>query len=709
VSSTNPLKIAILWHMHQPNYQEPGSNRLVMPWVRLHATKDYLDMPLAATHHEGVRTTFNLVPSLLDQLELYEAGGSDPHLELSQIAADQLTDSQKRAILSSFFDCNPDRMIEPFDQYRRLYHKAKTNLHDAVLPALFASAEMRDIQVWSNLAWVDPTFRNEEPVRALFAKGRGFTEEDKSNLLKWQLDLMGRIVPTYRRLLEEDRIDLSFTPYYHPILPLLCDTDSALEASPSMNLPGNRFRHPEDAEQQIGMSLDKYASLFGRKLKGMWPSEGSVSEEVVALAAKLGVEWMATDEEILFNSLKKSGISRSQRILHTVYEHGPGLKLFFRDHALSDRIGFIYSQWDADKAVSDFIKHLSNIRSLVSDQLERAVVPIILDGENAWEYFPDDGRDFLDLLYLNLSENPLFETVTMTEAASSIPATPLPSLFAGSWINHSFRIWIGHPEDNAAWDLLSTARNFLVHFQQEHPDFDQTQVEAAWRQIYIAEGSDWCWWYGDDHRGAHNAEFDQIFRRHLMAVYECLDSDIPAELFRPIHQGRATSGVSLPDGIITPELDGRVTHFYEWAGAGSYDCTKAGGSMHRVAHLVSRIMFGYDTDFVYIRLDFTDLAALRLIERLNYQVDMQVPEAVSAQFDLSDQSRPERRSPDQQYALGEILEIALSRDSLWPQGFGRLALAIRLLDGEKKIETWPEGDRLNIDVPQRNQELFWPT
>jgi len=561
VSTANPLKIAILWHMHQPNYQEPGANRLVMPWVRLHATKDYLDMPLAATRYEGVRTTFNLVPSLLDQLEMYQAGGTDPHLELTQIPADQLTDAQKSVILRTFFDANPDRMIHPVEHFRRLYQKAKGSLHEDILPALFTSAEMRDIQLWSNLAWVDPSFRNEEPVRGLYAKGKGFTEEDKAKLLQWQLDLMGRIVPTYRRLLEDGMIDISFTPYYHPILPLLCDTNSALEASPRMTLPRARFRHPEDAERQIRMSLEKYESLFGRKLSGMWPSEGSVSEEVAAMFTKLGVTWIATDEEILFNSLKKSGIDRSQRILHTVYEYGPGLKLFFRDHALSDRIGFVYSQWDADKAVDDFLKHLEGIRSLVQGQLERAVVPIILDGENAWEYYPDDGRDFLDLLYRSLSESPLFELVTMSEAASSIPATPLPSLFAGSWINHSFRIWIGHSEDNAAWDLLSATRNFLVQFQEDHPDFDSGKIESAWRQVYIAEGSDWCWWYGDDHRGAHNAEFDQIYRRHLTAVYEILGSEVPSELFRPIHQGQSAATVSRPDGIISPVIDGRVTHF----------------------------------------------------------------------------------------------------------------------------------------------------
>jgi alpha-amylase/alpha-mannosidase (GH57 family) len=444
--------------MHQPDYREPLSNRMVMPWVRLHALKDYLDMPLMATRYDDIKTTFNLVPSLLDQIDLYLNGGTDPHLDLSRKNAAELSEDDRYQILQTFFSANPSTMIQPHRRYRELYHKAKDNLAERVLPALFSSEEIRDLQVWSNLAWVDPVFKSEEPLKTLLAKGKHFTEEEKNKLLDWQIELMKRIVPAYRDLLQQGKIDISFTPYYHPILPLLCDTDIAKEATPKIKLPEKRFVHPEDAKKQIAMSAEKFESLFDRKMTGMWPSEGSVSEEVARLMMEAGVEWIATDEEILLNSLKKSGVAAGDHPIHTVYEYGPGLKIFFRDHLLSDRIGFVYSGMRAERAIGDFISNVHKIRENLADRLDTSVIPVILDGENAWEYFPDDGYEFVNKFYEQIHKDPLIETVTMSEAARSVPARKLKSLFAGSWINHNFRIWIGHPEDNAAWDVLSQTR-----------------------------------------------------------------------------------------------------------------------------------------------------------------------------------------------------------------------------------------------------------
>ncbi|RME19273.1 MAG: hypothetical protein D6800_14480, partial [Candidatus Zixiibacteriota bacterium] len=434
--------------MHQPNYQEPRTSRLAMPWVRLHATKDYLDMPLMAAAQPEVKVTFNLVPSLLDQIELYLHGGTDPHLELSRVNPSEASTETRLEIIDSFFLGNAATMIEPYPHFRALYRKARANGNKGEsLARLFSSAELRDLQVWSNLVWADPLFREEEPLRSLFAKGRYFTEEEKHALLDWQLQLMGRIVPTYRRLLEDGHIDISFTPYYHPILPLLCDTNVALEALPSLSLPRRRFRHPEDARTQIELAAEKYRELFGRELQGMWPSEGSVSEEVAELAKDAGLKWIATDEEILHHSLAKSRLSQHENPIHAVYQVGDGLRILFRDHGLSDRIGFVYSTWPAQRAVEDFLEHIKALRRRYREHLDSTVVPVILDGENAWEYFHDDGREFLERLYARLAEDPEIETVTFSQAATEMTAHSLPRLFAGSWINHNFRIWIGHPED----------------------------------------------------------------------------------------------------------------------------------------------------------------------------------------------------------------------------------------------------------------------
>lgn len=704
-----PLKVAILWHMHQPNYQEPHSKRMVLPWVRFHATKDYLDMPLVAREYDNVKVTFNLVPSLIDQFQLYLDGGTDRHLELSRIRAEDLSDKQKREILDSFFSCHAAHMIDPYDRYRELYRKVKNNFGDPILPALFTSEEMRDLQVWSNLTWVDPVFRNEEPVRSLFGKEKHFTQEEKHALLDWQLTLIARIVPTYKELFEHGKIDISFTPYYHPILPLLCDSASALEAVPGIGLPSKRFCHPEDAERQILMSMAKYESLFGRKMIGMWPSEGAVSEEVAALLSRLGIKWMATDEEILYYSLKKSGLQPPGNPPHAVYEYEPGLKLFFRDHALSDRIGFVYSGWDTDKAVADFVSNLKNIRAQMIDQIDSAVVSIILDGENAWEYFPNDGHEFLTELYRRLNDDPELQMVTMTEAADSVRPRKLPSLFAGSWINHNFRIWIGHPEDNAAWDLLLQTRETLVQFEQNNPDYDHDKITGAWKQIYVAEGSDWCWWYGDEHRGSHNQEFDRIFRQHLVAIYEYLGLDIPFELLSPIYISEKVPKVHLPDTLLTPTIDGHLTHFYEWTGAGSFDCLAAGGAQHRVGRYLSKIHFAYDHEQLYICLDFVNRNDLDSIKRLSFLLTFFTPQPLSVPLPIEKNHAAGQEVGKYEYCLGDVLEVAVERTYLWPEGFGPLGFMVAVQEDGDSLESQPENEPIKLEVFEKNKELFWPS
>jgi len=695
--------------MHQPDYREPQSNRLAMPWVRLHATKDYLDMPLAAVSHDNVRVTFNLVPSLLDQLQLYLKGGTDHHLDLSRSRVEDLQDGQKLEMLQSFFAGNPTYMVEPYSRFRQLHRKYKSGTGDLdSLPSLFSSSELRDLQVWSNLTWVDPRFREEEPVRSLFTKKRHFTEEDKQSLLDWQLDLIGRIIPTYRKLQDEGRIEVSFTPYYHPILPLLCDTDVAREALPSISLPRKRFVHPEDARRQVGMAREMYRDLFGRDMIGMWPSEGSVSEEALRILAENGVEWAATDQEILEHSLGKSNLPSTDNPIHRVYEFDSSVKLFFRDHALSDRIGFVYSTWPADRAVDDFMGHIKHLRSVYLDSLETTVVPIILDGENAWEYFPNDATEFLDLLYQRLGDDDEIQTVTMSEAANTVKARPLPSVFAGSWINHNFRIWIGHQEDNAAWDLLFGARDALVEFERAHRDYDSEKLSAAWNQIFIAEGSDWCWWYGDEHRGDHNEQFDRIFRRHLVAVYELLDLDIPLDLLRPVCSGGTESAILLPECRLTPAIDGRISHFYEWTGAGFFNCEVAGGAMHQVDRYITGIHFAHDLQYFHIRLDFRSIKALELTAGLRAVITFFVPSALTVNLDL-DKPADEDELTDYRYALSDILEFSVRRKHLWPSGYGRLSFAVALFKEDQKLESWPEHEPIQVDVPESSQEIFWPS
>ena len=508
-----------------------------------------------------------------------------------------------------------------------------------------------------------------------------------------------------------DQIDISFTPYYHPILPLLCDTDVAREAIPNIELPKKRFRHPEDARDQIRMAAAKYQELFDRPLRGMWPSEGSVSEEVASLCAEEGLQWIATDEEILFHSLNKSGLDPAAHPLQSVYEYQgtPGLKLFFRDHALSDRIGFVYSGWDTERAVDDFIDSLKKIRQGLAGRLEESVVSVILDGENVWEYFPGDGHEFLDALYHRLGSDDEIETVTMSDAAASVPARPLKRLFAGSWINHNFRIWIGHQQDNAAWDLLSETRDVLVQFEKDNSDFPEDKIRAAWKQIYIAEGSDWNWWYGDEHRSDFSDQFDRIYRLHLIAVYQILGLEIPVAYLSPIREATRLARFSVPDSLISPDIDGRLTHFYEWTGAGRFDCRLGGGAMHRMDQIVGQVWVGFDYDALYIRLDFDNVKNLDLLKSLRFRLAFYTPDlkVIEVSSGMSNEAASEKRP--YRSCLKDILEVAVDRDYLWPNGFGSTGLLVSVQDGAETLETWPEQEPLEIIVPEKNKEMFWPS
>jgi len=440
-------------------------------------------------------------------------------------------------------------------------------------------------------------------------------------------------------------------------------------------------------------------------MTGMWPSEGSVSEEALRILIQNGISWAASDQEILEHSLRKSGLGSQSNPIHTVYEFDSSLKLLFRDHALSDRIGFVYSSWEADAAAKDFIHHIKLLRSVYIDSLEDIVVPIILDGENAWEYFPNDGAEFLKLFYQQLEQDDEIEAVTFGEAAASIIARPLPKVFAGSWINHNFRIWIGHSEDNTAWDLLSQARNDLVAFEREHPDHPPEQLEAAWRQIYIAEGSDWCWWYGDEHRGDHNAEFDRIYRHHLIAVYELLGMEIPFDLLKVISSDASEAVVLMPECRLTPEINGRVSHFYEWIGAGFFDCTKAGGAMHQVERLMTAIRFAYDRECFHIRLDFHSRKVLESLEGLKIVVTIFVPNELTIEID------PDAGTSEHdkiRWAVGDIVELSVARDLLWPDSFGQLSFNVVLYQRDQKLESWPECELIDIEVPHRDREILWP-
>jgi len=703
-----------------------------MPWVRLHGLKDYYDMVAVLDRFPQIRMTFNLVPSLIEQIQDYAQNEAyDEHLLLTEKPAKDLTDAEREQILSGFFCCNSQTMIFPHPRFYQLLEKRGEDPKNLKSKAReFDVQDFLDLQVWSNFVWIDPIFKEDPFVSHLLKKGRNFTEEEKNELTGKQREILGKILPKYKELQDEGQIEIAFSPYFHPILPLICDTNMAKFALPHIQLPETRFSHPEDAEAQIDEGIKLYEHAFGRKPKGMWPSEGSVSEQIIPLVAKFGVKWIATDEEILFHSIRmrnrgepRTYSKESALLLYKPYkiaaENGE-LFIIFRDHTLSDLIGFVYSSWDAEEAAEDFVQRLHRIRKAIPEgNLSNSVVPIILDGENCWEYYKNDGHDFLSELYSRLSKDKLLCTTTISDfLQKSDEPQRLAHLFAGSWINHNFRIWIGHPEDNLAWDLLKKTRDALVEFERRTEKNSKTEeiLKKAWKEIYIAEGSDWNWWYGDEHQGAGTEKFDRIFRSHLLYVYELISQEPPEELYQPIKSKFVSTYFLPPTGYLSPTIDGEKTHFYEWQQAGFFDPLKAGGTMHQVSSLVSAIYFGSDESKIYFRVDTTISReefdregyefVLELLEPSRYKISIKEGTAIF----LKRTKEKEWRiiSSDLEFAFVKTLELAIpmtllefvKKKEIWFRVIGERQ--------KKEIGRWPGVDVIRFDLPsQKGEPIFW--
>ena len=539
------LSVAFLWHMHQPCYKDIATGKYYMPWVRFHAVKDYFPMAALLENFDNVKVTFNLVPSLLEQLRDYgRNNAADTFLDLTMKEASSLTENDKLDILENFFRVNFKHFIEPNTRYMELL--AKKGLQDISGRAMkkiigkFSSQDFLDLQVLFNLVWFHSiSVDKDKNLKELFKKQSAYTEDDKAYVILKQREIISDIIPLYKRLQDAGRIEISATPFYHPITPLLCDTSIAKVSMPESALPKKRFRHPEDAGWHIAEAVRYHTEVFGRPPRGMWPSEGSVSNEALSIMASNGIKWAATDEDILFKSLEmpakkdKAPPYIDRRAVYEPYRFKNGskqLSVVFRDKNLSDIISFNYNAWDQVDAADDLTTHFRNISSALSGNAERGMVLIAMDGENAWEYFDDNGRKFFETLYANLDNDSALEAVTVSgHLGIEPPRTTLNSIFPASWINHDFKIWIGDGQDNLSWDYLSAVRKDLVRFtrQMEKDPCNKEALQMAWKELYISEGSDWNWWYaGRAHSGSDNP-FDKLYRMHLKNIYKFLKKPVP--------------------------------------------------------------------------------------------------------------------------------------------------------------------------------------
>ncbi len=681
------IHLCVLWHMHQPFYKDLVSGEYKLPWTRLHALKDYRGMVRVLEDFPEVHQTFNVVPSMMVQVEEYAAGrASDPFLKCALKPSEELAESEQAFILRYFFQADHGRMISRYPRYAELYDVWRTADRNVTRARRMLGAQaFRDLQVLSQLVWFDEdSVRGDAEVRELALKGRGYSLEDQALLGRKQNEFLATVMPAYREFAARGQIEVSTTPFYHPILPLICDSDIARVSHPEVALP-SRFSYPQDARRQLERARAYMREKFGCETAGLWPSEGSVSDEVLALASELGFQWAATDSGVLARTLgAPAGPAETYRP-YVWRSGGREIRLLFRDHFLSDLVGFVYSRMGAAEAASDLLGRIhENCRPILASGRD-ALVPIILDGENAWEYYEQNGRPFLRELYRRISEDPGIVALTVSEALARSEPEPLGHIFPASWINANFDIWIGDAEDNQAWECLLAARRTYerVASSAEAASPSRENLELALEELLIAEGSDWCWWYGPQHDSANRPEFDQLYRDHLSNVYRALGLAPPEQLSRPILRVPVREFHEAPSGPIQPAIDGEVTSFFEWLGAGVYRVDARSGAMHGRAPLARELRYGHDASSLYLRLDF-EPHALEALSGMEVRITVAAEPGAArpVRLRLSEGGGVGCEPPEVSAAFRRILEVRLPyaalgiapgqpanfQVSLWQQG-----------------------------------------
>lgn len=620
---SHPLYVAFIWHQHQPLYKsrvvadEQGTGEYRLPWVRLHGIKDYLDLALILAKYPKLHQTINLVPSLILQLEDYIADRAlDPYLAVTLKPTEQLSNSDQQFIVDHFFDANYHSLIAPHPRYAQLWQQRQEKGPLWCLEN-WSPQDYSDLLAWHNLAWFDPLFWDDPDIERWLKQQEKFTLSDRQKIYSKQKEILARIIPQHRQMQEAGQLEITTTPYTHPILPLLADTNCGRVAIPNMALPEHRFQWEEDIPRHLRKAWEVYEDRFGCEPRGLWPSEQAVSPAILPYVAQQGFKWMVSDEAVLGWTLKHffsrdgaGNLYEPERLYRPYRLETPvgDLAIVFRDHRLSDLIGFTYGSMEPKQAAGDLVGHLEAIaRSLKHHQTDREttalqpwLVTIALDGENCWEFYREDGKPFLENLYHTLSQHPEIKLVTVSEFIDKFPPTeklPAEKLHSGSWVDGSLTTWIGDPAKNRAWDLLGQARQMLAN----HPEATEEANPEAWEALYAAEGSDWFWWFGEGHTSNQDAMFDQLFREHIAALYNAIGEPVPTNVIKPVEAHEAI-GDHRPQSYINPVING-LGNQQDWDKAGRIEVGGARGTMHRSSP-IQRLWYGVDHLNFYIRLDF---------------------------------------------------------------------------------------------------------
>lgn len=674
------LSVAFIWHLHQPDYKDPETGQYLMPWVRLHAIKDYLDMLLILDEFPNIKQTFNIVPLLMDQLEDYAHNEAhDLHSALMIKPIEELTKEDKIFILNSFFDSNYDSMIEPHVTYKELYEK-RFSIKELSVDN-FSDQEYSDIMSWFNLVWFDPYWlNNNKELKNLHNKDKGYTLEDRVKILEIQRDIIRQILPAYKERLEQGKIEISTSPYYHPILPLILNSNTAKDGLPSKEMPKYKYSSSEDAVYQIEKSIEKFEKTFGQKPKGIWPPEHCISKEMLKLCKKLGFSWTISDEGVLAKSLGKEfvrnfdGILKNPYDLCNVYCHGKDDDCFnvvFRNSYLANLISFQYGAHEPKAAANDLYERIKTAQEkLDSSPDNNHLITIAMDGENCWESYQEDGSLFLRALYKLLSEDSSLEVITVSEYIDNkIEKTyPLEKVHSGSWVGRNFGMWIGDPVKNLAWDYLFKTKEDLIKFSKQ--DYHREDLEKAWNEFHVALGSDWLWWFGEPNDSGQDDLFDLLFRKHLAKIYQILKVDIPKALQNPLISYTMKPSFDTSK-FISPEIDGAINED-AWENAACIQTPQ--GPVYNVDKLLKQVRFGSDKDNIYLKFNIND-TVLEDVQKDNLlgQIFIYFQGLNNNPTNSHVRAKATKDNPSKilKYSYSHEIEIPIVKDSVMPLAFSK--------------------------------------
>ena len=710
MSQAKKLSIAFYWHMHQPVYQLTSGGDYLMPWVRLHAVKDYLDMAMWTKKFDKLKLNFNIVPILVDSIIDYaEKGAHDIHSRMTITPENELKQEDKIFILNNFFDANYQTMILTNPEYHRLYQIVQTEGTNDT--SIFTNQEYADLMALFNLAWIDPSYKTSIPeLKKLIKKGKNYTLEDRINIIEIQRDIIIKIIPSTKKLVEKNKIEITTSPYYHPILPILLDYKNIKKNQiPDDDI--SNLKTELDAKVQTEMALDRIEEVFGKRPRGIWPSEHCVNGKTLELLSSLGVEWSISDEGILANSINfefehdfKGYLKEPYHLLKT-YRYktkNTDLKMIFRDSAIPNLISFEYQNHNPIATANDLYDRIKVLQSKILSSPDREhLLTIALDGENCWENYLEDGASFLKTLYTLITEDETLETVLISDYLDNTKEDkPLNKIAAGSWMNRNFKLWIDEPVKDIAWTYLKRVRQDFSNFVKREPL--NPNIELARRELFICEGSDWFWWYGEPNDSGRDNIFDFLFRTHLKNIYRYLDLDTPKYLDDPISNISTTKPSKYPKSLISPEINGKFVTTEEdiWNNAGFIEIPD--GPVLRESKLFDKIRFGNDENYFYLKFNLNKyLRENSDLSRRTYQMYIYLRKASNRQVLAPVRliNKTQNISPVSMEKFHNEIQIAIRNDKL------QLLRIIKAIPGDmwvleqaKTIETAYD-EVLDVKIP----------